>query len=101
MLKRMRAILRSTRSTVRLTALVAVLGANGCAPYLVGRVVSDVRIAHGWISVDRCQIKQVPFHGYEVTDCQTANYYVGAGAMPVRTTLGPTATRPVVLTPSK
>lgn len=58
--------------------------AIGCTPTVYGRVVSDVRIANGYISVDRCLLKQRPYHGIAVSDCQTEDYYIGRAVVPVR-----------------
>ena len=64
--------------------LVLVYLAAGCAPTVYGRVVSDVRVGNGYISVDRCQLKQRAFHGISVRDCETEDYYIGKAVIPVR-----------------
>lgn len=60
------------------------LFAAACAPGVSGRVVSDVRISGGWISVDRCLLQQVVGQGVRVRNCQTENYYLGKSAVPLR-----------------
>jgi hypothetical protein len=60
--------------------------AVGCAPAVYGRVVSDVRVANGYISVDRCVLTQGAYHGIAVSDCHTENYYIGKSVVPIRST---------------
>ena len=74
---------------VRALLAMALVGlAVGCAPAVYGRVVSDVRVANGYISVDRCLLKQGAYHGIAVTDCQTENNYIGKSVVPIRSTGG-------------
>ncbi len=70
---------------VLLVALLASLP-TACATNVYGRVISDVRIANGWISVDRCELQQGYAHGVHVANCHTENYYLGAAAIPQRST---------------
>jgi hypothetical protein len=60
---------------------------GACAPAISGRVVSDVRIANGWISIDRCQLQQVIGQGIRVRNCETENYYLGQAATPIRSSI--------------
>jgi hypothetical protein len=62
---------------------------SGCAPSVYGRVVSDVRVGNGFISVDRCVLKQHSFHRISVSDCETENYYIGKAVIPVQSTTSP------------
>ena len=66
--------------------LLSLALSTGCTPTSVGTVVSDVRIASGWISVDRCDLVQVMGSTYRLRHCATANYYLGPNAIPRLTT---------------
>jgi hypothetical protein len=69
---------------VRLATGILFAMVVGCSPSVVtARVVSDVRIANGWISVDRCDLAQVFRQGYRTINCKTENYYIGKAAMPI------------------
>ena len=66
-----------------LSAIILMIPNAGCSSAVNGRVVGDVRIANGWISVDRCALKAVPGRGYVIGDCKTENYYLGKMAVPI------------------
>ena len=73
-------------NTARLVLALACLTGGGCAPNVYGRVVSDVRVADGYISVDRCVLKQRAYHQVAVSDCKTENYYIGKAVVPIQST---------------
>jgi hypothetical protein len=54
---------------------------SACTAPVLGRVVSDVRVGNGWISVDKCELEQLPMRGLRVRNCQTQNYYVGSATV--------------------
>jgi len=79
--------------TVRVLLASALVGlAVGCAPAVYGRVVSDVRVANGYICVDRCLLTQGANHAIALSDCRTENYYIGKSVVPIRSTSGEQAT---------
>lgn len=72
--------------TLRLAMALSCLAGVGCSPTVYGRVVSDVRVANGYISVDRCLLTQRAYHGMALRNCQTENYYIGKSVIPVSAT---------------
>ena len=76
-----------TDSRITRPALFAVLmaGAGACSPLTAGRVVSDIRVADGYISVDRCVLQRT-IGGVRVGNCRTENYYIGKTVIPIHST---------------
>ncbi|HET7538427.1 MAG TPA: hypothetical protein VFK05_01100 [Polyangiaceae bacterium] len=68
--------------------------AVACSPEVYGRVVSDVRIANGFISIDRCLLKQASYHRVAVRDCHTENYYIGQTVVPKQTSVNQSSEYP-------
>ncbi len=73
-------------NTARLVLALCCFAGAGCAPNVYGRVVSDVRVANGYISVDRCILKQRGYRELGLSNCETENYYIGKAVVPVQST---------------
>ncbi len=76
-------------NAARLVFALSCLAGSGCAPVVYGRVVSDIRVANGFISVDRCLLKQSAYHRVGLSECETENYYIGKAVVPVQSTTTP------------
>jgi hypothetical protein len=70
------------RKTSALALVFVAFCSNACVHHGSGRVVGDVRVANGWISIDRCELSAVAYKSYAITNCTTENVYIGPGFVP-------------------